>query len=294
MTDLRANLRRCLAIFLVLAMAGCAGAPTLAEREAKAITVAQGGGLEKFRIATKRFDLVGFQRHRTPDETLTVFIEGDGAAWKTRTEPSSDPTPVMMTVLGMAAADPGPDVVYLARPCQFTGAREETSRNCRAELWTIARYSEEVVESMNEALDRVKADARASTLDLVGYSGGGAIAALLAARRNDIASLVTIAAPLDSKAFTDYHHVTPLYESLDPLTIAGRIALLPQIHYSGGEDEIVPPMIAANFIRHMPADGCAQQIVLPDMNHHADWASRWRELAAHRPSCPADRPKSGG
>ena len=279
---------------LAMVLAGCAGAPPLAEREAKAASVAQHGGLEKFRLATTRFDLVGFRKTRAEGEPLTVFIEGDGAAWKTRNEPSSDPTPVSMTMLGVAAADPGPNTVYLARPCQFTGTVDGAAgaRNCRADLWTVARYGEEVVEAVNQALDALKAEAHAPAIRLVGYSGGGAVAALLAARRDDVTSLVTIAAPLDSAAFTAYHHVTALYGSLDPLDVATRIARLPQIHYSGGEDEVVPPMIAASFIRHMPARNCARQIVIPDMGHRDDWAARWPALAARLPSCPGDRPKS--
>ena len=291
-TNMRGDLIRLATGLLAMALAGCAGAPPLAERETKAASVAQQGGLEKFRIATTRFDLVGFRKIRTPGEPLTVFIEGDGAAWQTRNKPSSDPTPVSMTMLAVAASDPGPNTVYLARPCQFTGAENGTARNCRPELWTVARYGEEVVDAVNQAVNTLKKQARAPAIRLVGYSGGGAIATLLAARRDDVASLVTIAAPLDSAAFTAYHHVTPLYGSLDPLSVAATIARLPQIHYSGGEDDIVPPMIAASFIRHMPAPNCARQIVLSDMDHQGDWAARWPALSARPPSCPGDLPKS--
>lgn len=293
MTHLRSDLRRCLVILMTMTMAGCAGAPTLAEREAKAASVAQGGQLEKFRIATKRFDLVGFRRVLLPGQPLTVFIEGDGESWKSGYRPSDDPTPVSTTVLRIATANPGSNTVYLARPCQFTGAKNGTARNCRPYLWTLAPYSEEVVAAMDEALNKIKAQTGSFSLRLVGYSGGGAIATLLAARRKDVVSLVTIAGLLDSAAFTSLHNVSPLNHSLDPLSVATKIAQLPQIHYAGGKDDIVPPMIAASFIRHMPPNNCAQQIVIPDIGHHDDWAALWPGLAMHAPACPADRPKSG-
>lgn len=292
LTNVRGDLVRLATGLMAMALAGCAGAPPLAEREAKAASVAQQGELEKFHVTTTRFDLVGFQRTRTTGEPLTIFIEGDGAAWKTRNEPSDDPTPVAMTMLAVAAADPGPNTVYLARPCQFAEAENGAARNCRPELWTAAPYSEEVVAAMDEALDKIKVRTGSSSLRLVGYSGGGAIAVLLAGRRNDIMNLVTIAALLDSAEFTAFHDVSPLNHSLDPLSVAARIARLPQIHYSGGEDDIVPPENAASFIRHMPSYNCAQQIVLPDMGHQDDWAARWPALAARIPSCPGDRPKS--
>ncbi|WP_293328986.1 alpha/beta fold hydrolase [Parvibaculum sp.] len=291
-TNMRGDLIRLATGLLAMALAGCAGAPPLAERETKAASVAQQGELEKFRIATTRFDLVGFRNIRTPGEALTVFIEGDGAAWQTRNKPSSDPTPVSMTMLAVAASDPGPNTVYLARPCQFTGAENGTARNCRPELWTLAPYSEEVVAAMNEALNKIKAQTGSSSLRLVGYSGGGAIATLLAARRKDVTSLVTIAGLLDNAEFTSFHHVRPLDYSLDPLSVAATIARLPQIHYSGGEDDIVPPTIAASFIRHMPVPNCARQIVLSDMEHQGDWAARWPALSTRPPSCPGDLPKS--
>src|SRR3546814_2839304 len=65
------------------------------------------------------------------------------------------------------------------------------------DVWTSARFSDGVIVSMSDALDRLKEEAGASSLDLVGYSGGGGVAVLLAARRRDVVSIVTIAGNLD-------------------------------------------------------------------------------------------------
>jgi len=46
-------------------------------------------------------------------------------------------------------------------------------RGCVAAYWTIRRYAPEVIASMNHAIDALKHDSQATTVILVGYSGGG-------------------------------------------------------------------------------------------------------------------------
>jgi pimeloyl-ACP methyl ester carboxylesterase len=53
-------------------------------------------------------------------------------------------------------------------------------------------------------------------LTLVGYSGGGTIAVLLAARRSDVAEVITVAANLDVGYWTQRDGLSPLTGSLDP------------------------------------------------------------------------------
>jgi pimeloyl-ACP methyl ester carboxylesterase len=90
------------------------------------------------------------------------------------------------------------------------------------------------VDSANIALDQLKT--RAGSVDrliLIGFSGGGALAALLAERRNDVAGLVTVAANLDLDQWVRAKNLTPLRESLDPAVDAVRLAKLPQVHFVG-------------------------------------------------------------
>lgn len=51
-------------------------------------------------------------------------------------------------------------------------------------LGTKARFSEEVVASISQAIDRLQAAAGAKSVEFIGYSGG-------AARRHDVGSVVT-------------------------------------------------------------------------------------------------------
>lgn len=251
----------------ITALASCASAPDLQSRRHEAYIQA-GPRFHEEIIQTSHFDLFALIAPKEESDTLTVFIEGDGYAWASRRRPSDDPTPITQTVLSLATANTKSNTIYLARPCQFVGA---DSRNCDVSLWTNARYSEPVVAALNEALSLFVTRFPASQIRLIGYSGGGALAALLAARRSDITSLVTIAAPLDTDAFTSHHAVTPLSASLNPRDFVNKLAHIPQIHFIGERDEVVPQQIAHSFISALPSDICATMHTIANADHWSGW-----------------------
>lgn len=147
-------------------------------------------------IATPTFDLYSFGPSRfVADEPLIVYVEGDGYAWISRTQLSDDPTPRRPLALELAVADPRPNVTYLARPCQYVSGRNR--RNCLPAYWDTAGYSEGVISAFDTAVTTLVRRAGTHKVFYVGYSGGGAVAALVAARRSDSAGLVTVAGVLD-------------------------------------------------------------------------------------------------
>lgn len=104
-------------------------------------------------------------------DMLTVYIEGDGFAWVDARTPSFDPTPRDPVALRLALGDPDGHAVYLARPCQYvTGADR---RNCGKKYWTSHRFAQETVDAASLVVDRLKQRYHASSVMLVGYSGGG-------------------------------------------------------------------------------------------------------------------------
>jgi len=252
---------------VVATLASCASVPDLQSR----LEAAHEQSRSKFQeiiLETSQFDLFVLASPVTSDASLTIFIEGDGYAWQSRSRPSNDPTPITQTVLALATAQTSGNVVYLARPCQFVGA---DSRNCTVSLWTDARYSEPVVASLNEAISYLLARQPTRTLRLIGYSGGGTLAALLAARRTDVSALITIAAPLDIEAFTMHHGVTPLSASLNPRDYATALAAIPQVHFFGEEDDVIPEKIALSYLDALPTKRCVQIQVVPDATHWSGW-----------------------
>lgn len=167
-------------------------------------------------------------------------------------------------------ADPHANVIYMARACQFIGT---FNAPCEKEYWGIKRFAPEIIQSTNQALTQVKQHYHFSGIHLIGYSGGGAIAALVASQRNDIISLTTFAGNLDTDMHSDVHGVTPLSGSVNPKTIAAQISALPQTHYAGAQDENVTPEIIKSFIAAMPENNAATFILVPNATHQQGWDS---------------------
>ncbi|MFJ1300762.1 alpha/beta hydrolase [Pseudomonadota bacterium AL_CKDN230030165-1A_HGKHYDSX7] len=256
------------------ALLACAGDPRL-----HASALADRAQLQHGQMAAGPFVLTTYARITRADLPLTVYIEGDGFAWRSRNRPSDDPTPRKAVGLQLAAADSGPNVLYIARPCQYTPMA--LNPTCTVGYWTGKRYAAEVVEAIDIALSRSMAPGQ--PLQLVGYSGGGALAVLIAARRHDVIAVRTVAGNLDVGGVNRLHGVSAMPESLDPIDVATRLARTPQLHVSGARDTIVPPSIAQGYAR--AAGPCARVWIEPDMSHESDWSAIWPRLLAEAPGC---------
>ncbi|MCF6267200.1 MAG: hypothetical protein L3J57_11740 [Desulfuromusa sp.] len=206
-------------------------------------------------------------------KVLRVYIEGDGLAWRTRRHLSTDPTPVDPLALRLMLADSTGDKLYVARPCQYI-----QSPSCAPRFWSSDRYGAEVVNALSEALDRVKLTKGYRQLELVGYSGGASIALLLAAQRSDVLSVRTVAGNLDPDAFCRLHRVTPLTGSLNPVNFADKLQYIPQLHFIGKEDSIVPVDIFNSYRDHFADQHNIHTYIVPDMSHSAGWVERWSDL----------------
>lgn len=263
-------------MFCSLLLAAC-GTASLEERRAAAARVAADAGWQRLALDARAFVLTAFVPPQPrAGEVLTVYIEGDGLAWLDAATPSFDPTPLDPVALRLALRDPSLAMAYLARPCQF--ASGPGRRGCDMKYWTSHRFAPEVIESTNAALDQLKARLGAQRLALVGYSGGGAVAALAAGMRADVVRLTTIAAPLDHRAWTSAEGLTPLSGSLNPADAWAALRRIPQTHYVGGRDRVVgPPAVRAYASRFPPLEQ-PEVVVVPSFDHDCCWAERWPAL----------------
>jgi len=223
-----------------------------------------------------QFIVHGRERYDNPGSDLNVYLEGDGLAWISRREPSRDPTPDNPIGLRLAAIDPAPNVIWLARPCQYTSLIE--SPQCTTYYWTNGRFAPEIVNAIDQAITAAKISARATKIHLIGYSGGGGIAILISAQRNDVASIRTVAGNIDHPAFTSFHRVTPMSQSLDPASVARRINTIPQWHFFGAEDKVVPKEIGESYIRKAGTASCLHMHVIPNATHEKGWELLWPRL----------------
>ena len=211
-----------------------------------------------------------------PGGVLHVYVEGDGRAWLRRRVVSSDPTPGNPAGLRLALADPTREaLLYLARPGQYLS--EEELRRCDPAYWAAARMAPEVARDGNRAVDAAKSLCGASTVALYGYSGGGGLAALMAAGRTDVVFLGTVAGVLDHALWTQSLKISPLTRSLNPVDAARALAAVPQLHVAGGADAVVTPAISSRFCEAAGSPD-ARRVVLPGMEHDGLWERYWPEL----------------
>lgn len=271
MSEKRNGLAIAALINLSFLLAGCVST----DPRTRANEIAARAGLISENLQTKPFLIAAWHRTVPPVKRLRVYIEGDGFAWKSRTQPSADPTPLNPTGLALAAADVSENVLYLARPCQFIGPPLPAS--CNVSWWTSDRFSPAVIDAMDDALSQFVTRYSDAQLELVGYSGGGNIAALLAARRTDVRSLRTVAGNLDVAYVNALHHVTAMPDAVSAIDKASALRTLPQIHFSGDADKTVPPTVARRFQRAVGGN-CAQVDVISGMAHGSDWATVWPQL----------------
>jgi pimeloyl-ACP methyl ester carboxylesterase len=263
-------------LFVLASLSACTHIPTVQERNESAAELAAHAGWKKEFIETDHFTLASFlPTTLTTTETLTIYIEGDGLAWFNSSTPSEDPTPMNALALKLALRDDSPSI-YLARPCQFI--TDENNKNCAKKYWTGSRFSAEVIESTNQAIDQIKHRFKVNRFILVGYSGGGAVAALVAARRTDVARLITIAGNIDHRAWTKENHISPLSDSLNPADEWIYLQHLPQLHYVGGKDQVIGEYVARSYAAHFPSNLTLSIVIIPEFDHHCCWLEKWPAL----------------
>ena len=212
------------------------------------------------------FDHLIVHRAETSSESpLHVYIEGDGLPWVGH-YPNTDPSPRNTLALRLAAQDPN-DFVYLGRPCYFG---RTTPHQCSPKYWTSHRYGEEVVRSMASAIERVR-EPRHSEIVLIGHSGGGALAALLESRVEGVVGVITVAANLDTDAWTDFHGYDPLTGSLNPIKQT-RDPNISHLQLIGGSDTTVPLTTSIDYSRTQPN---VELLEFEDFGHVCCWEEMW-------------------
>lgn len=263
-------------LLICILLAGCA-VTSPDERRIQSSAVAIDAGWQRVTLHTGLFDIAAFlPPNQVYDETLTVYIEGDGLAWINFSTPSFDPTPINPLALRLAILDTSRNAVYLARPCQYVVGVER--HGCETRYWTSHRFSTEVIEASNVAVTQLKTRFSAHRIRFVGYSGGGAVAALIASKRDDVVQLVTVAGNLDHAVWTKQHHLSALSGSLNPVDVWRSLQEIPQRHYVGGKDTVIGERVAQSYVNRFPINKKPNVSVIPTFDHHCCWESIWPRL----------------
>lgn len=252
-------------LFVVVQLSGCANPAQRIDDRAADL------GFRKVVVRGDGFSHVAYIKdgRATPNSALHVYLEGDGTPWVYRRVAASDPTPRTPLMLELMQLDPAPSL-YLGRPC-YHGLNK--AKACTPDMWTDKRYSEAVVASMSASLDRLTVDYQA--LVLLGYSGGGTLAMLLAERQPKTETVITVAANLDTERWAALHKQQPLSGSLNPATRPPLPVRIRQMHFAGAQDDNVPPVLVRDAIAQQQG---ATFKVFPKQDHSCCWRDVWKEI----------------
>ena len=258
-----------LLVLILFTLLGCSrNIPVPMERLHVAEDIAKQNSLHVKSFKTKNFDIYAHYNSITCKD-INVYIEGDGLAWITRSRVSDNPTPLNPLALKLMVQDNSSCKLYLARPCQYI-----KSSTCKQKYWTNHRFSQEVLDGYHEIFDSFKN----RSFTLYGYSGGGAIATILAAQRTDVKKLVTIAGNLDIELWAKKHYLTPLNGSLNPADFTSKLLHVKQLHLIGEKDTIIDKSIFESYLSKFDDTTFIKSKIIKDFTHHCCWEKKWKNL----------------
>ncbi len=216
-------------LFLCFLLSACAGAGWVAPADFQYVP-----------IKTDSFEIAIWQKMSNPkNNQIHIYIEGDGNSFDAYGQPTDNPTPCGKVVRDLVAQDNFENVVYVARPCQFI-----MDEKCSQTDWTIGRFSQKVINAESQVIDQI---AKNKNIILIGYSGGAMVSGLVIKQnpKLKIDKWITIAGVLNHTKWTDYFGDEPLSESLN----MDALPNVPQVHFVGRRDEVVPYDLARTWAK---------------------------------------------
>lgn len=189
-------------------------------------------------IDAGKYTVATFQRISDNTSPIHIYIEGDGNSFDAHGHPTSNPTPRGMLVRHLAMRDPSPNVIYMARPCQYI-----MSNACTRSDWTIGRFSSDIIDSVATAIKDI---AHNHPVVLIGYSGGAMVTGLVISKNPDIdvREWITVAGVLNHSQWSEYFGDVPLSSSLD----LDELPRVPQRHYIARGDRVVPNKLSQEWL----------------------------------------------
>ncbi len=229
-------------------------------------------GLKSQQVSSAQFQhKIYFAKNFTESNTVHVYLDGDGTPWVRGRWVADDPTARNPLILQLMSQDSSPAILF-GRPCYYGLSH---TAGCNNKFWTSHRYSKEIVDSLSQALNGWLNRHDFKEVIIIGYSGGGTLAILMADKIKRLSTVVTVAANLDVITWSTLHGYLALKQSLNP---ADEMALNPQIkqiHFAGKEDKVVPSSIIKAYSDKQKN---AKYYELSGQDHACCWHDDWKEL----------------
>jgi len=105
---------------------------------------------------------------------------------------------------------------------------------------------------------------------------------LIAARRDDVAELITVAGNLDHTAWTHYHNLLPLAGSSNAEDVSAKLIGIKQRHFLGGQDTIIPPVLTKLWPPELRGVQDANLRIIDGFDHACCWEQNWAVLVAQQ------------
>ena len=206
-------------------------------------------------VKTNTYTFASWQKMTDKYAPIRIYIEGDGYAFNWEGYPTMDPTPKSVFLRNIAFNDPNPNVVYLARPCQYI-----QNERCSVQDWTTGRFSGDIVLASTQAVEQI---AQNRPIILIGYSGGALLSGLVIEQGKNLSvqKWMTIAGVLNHTRWTAELNIPPLKDSQD-LT---RLPQVDQMHFIGDNDTVVPWQLTQSIV---PKNSL---VIVPNATHDSGY-----------------------
>ncbi len=200
-----------------------------------------------------------------------IYLEGDGLVINIRGEVAQNPTPTDPMALKLASIDNREtSKIVINRPFHYTNRI-----NADSKYWTTARYSHEVIQAIYDVIKICQERFNFETIEIVAYSGGAAVALLLAPKFNNLTKIISFAGNLDHVNWTKHHKAQPLFESLDPLKNKALLAKISQTHFVGESDDNTTCELAQIYKQKVGPDNITI-VPVPGFTHDSNWPEIWK------------------
>lgn len=278
-----------LSFFSALTLSACGLETDLKQQTANQI--ARPAFMVERTISTGDFTLGAWERMHQRGETATLYIEGDSinqidtdASIIGRNLARINPTPDTPLALYLASRDKSKNLAYLDRPCQYVKMPKE--KGCDTAYWQEQRFTPEVINAYQVALDDIKARYSLTGFHVVGHDGGANIAAILAAKRPDVLSLRTVAGNLNPDLTNDKtNHTALARNSMMAIDHATMLSNVPQHHFIGAADKVITPGIYHSYRQLLGLSDCISYSLIQDADHTKGWVEKWPDLLEIKPQC---------
>lgn len=235
----------------------------------KAYELAKKNDYQAITEQTKKFPIQTFVKNHHTHHAI-IYFEGDGLVL-TSNGIAFNPTPTDPMALRLASVDHRPYTkIVINRPCQYVSCE-----TCDNKYWTQARYSPEVIDSIIEIIGKMQKKYQFKTFDIFAYSGGAAIAFLIAPHfKQFIKSITTFAGNVDPFAWCKYHDCSPLNQSLNPIDNLEILKTITQKHFCGTSDHNTNIEITEAFQKKLNSNNI-ELIIIEGYDHDSNWPNCW-------------------